>query len=702
MLIRQLHRVGEKTEKALKKLGLNTISDLVFYFPYRYEKFEACPKIAQLKLNESITIRGTIEIIRNKRSWHRKINITEALVSDDSGSIEIIWFNQPFIAKALKVGDKVSLAGKVINNKGRLVMSSPTYEKISDQVENIHSNNIIPVYSLTSSISQKQLRSLIQQALKLIKTIPEYLPEELIKKYNFPSFKKTLEKIHFPKNDADIEEAVNRFKFSELFVFQLKSYLIKEKLNKKIAMPVPIKIPTMKKFIDSLPFTLTIDQKRAAWDIAKDMQINTPMSRLLQGDVGSGKTIVAFLVAFNCFKNNKQVAFMAPTEILAKQHYNTAIKFFAQFNIKIGMISSKTKMSNFPLSDNKKDWSNDITKNADIVFGTHSLIQEKIQFKKLALVIIDEQHLFGVNQRQEIINKNIDDNEGRTTPHFLSMTATPIPRSLALISVYGLNFSVIVKKPQNRPDIISKIIEEEQPKEMYQFIANEIEKGHQAFVVCPLIDPSDKLGAKSVKEEYEKLNTEIFPQFKTAMIHGKMKSEEKNSIMERFQKNEIQILISTSVIEVGIDVPNATVMLIEGAERFGLAQLHQFRGRVGRSEIQSYCFLHLSPKAENTENNWLQTSSNESPAVERLKSLQKHNDGLELAKIDLKNRGSGNFYGTQQSGVMNFRFATLFDHDLIDLAKNDIKEITAKDPELKNYPLLLKKIASDIEKAHLE
>lgn len=702
MLIRQLNRVGEKTEKALKKLGLNNISDLVFYFPNRYEKYESCPKISALKLNETVNIKGQVELIKNRRSFRSRMMLTEALISDDSASLEVVWFNQPFIAKTLKPGDMVSLAGKIKNQGGRLIMTSPVYEKINGKQENIHTANIVPVYSLTSSISQKQLRFLIHQSLKLIKNIPEYLPEEIIKSQNLISLNETLQKIHFPKNQSDIDLAINRFKFSELFLFQLKSYLVKEKLSKKIALPVPGKISEIKKFIASLPYTLTPDQKKSAWEIIKDMQEKIPMSRLLQGDVGSGKTIVALLVAFNCIKNKKQVAFMAPTEVLAKQHYHTALKIFSSFNFKIALLTSKSRLSNFPLEKNKTKQIEQITKEADIVFGTHSLIQGNIKFKKLALVVVDEQHLFGVNQRQEIINKNMDDDKGKTTPHFLSMTATPIPRSLALISVYGLNFSLISQKPQNRPEIITKVVKEGQTKQMYEFIKTEVNKGHQAFIICPLIDVSDKLGAKSVKEEYEKLKKEVFPEIPMAILHGKMKSEEKDAIMEKFQNNEIKILISTSVVEVGIDIPNATIMLIEGAERFGLAQLHQFRGRVGRSEIQSYCFLHLSEKPETEENNWLLPNTKPSAITQRLEALQKYHDGLSLAKIDLKNRGSGNFYGTEQSGIMNFRFATLFDHEIIDEANKEIKKITSLDPNLEKHPNLLKKINSDIEKAHLE
>ena len=393
---------------------------------------------------------------------------------------------------------------------------------------------------------------------------------------------------------------------------------------------------------------------------------------------------------------------MAPTEVLAKQHYHTALKIFSSFNFKIALLTSKSRLSNFPLEKNKTKQIEQITKEADIVFGTHSLIQGNIKFKKLALVVVDEQHLFGVNQRQEIINKNMDDDKGKTTPHFLSMTATPIPRSLALISVYGLNFSLIAQKPQNRPEIITKVVEEGQTNQMYEFVRNEVNKGHQAFIICPLIDVSDKLGAKSVKEEYEKLKKEVFPEIPMAILHGKMKSEEKDTIMEKFQNNEIKILISTSVVEVGIDVPNATIMLIEGAERFGLAQLHQFRGRVGRSEIQSYCFLHLSEKPETEENNWLLPNTKPSAITQRLEALQKYHDGLSLAKIDLKNRGSGNFYGTEQSGIMNFRFATLFDHEIINEANKEIKKLTSLDPNLEKHPNLLKKINNDIEKAHLE
>ncbi len=694
----QLKTVGEKTEKTLRKLGLETILDLVFYFPYRYEKYETCQTLDNIKMNEPCVIQGRIDLLDNKKSFRKKMFITEALISDDSGALPIIWFNQPFIGKTLKVGDEISLAGKIVNNYGRPIMISPVYEKINLNKEKIHTKNIVPVYSLTSNITQKQLRFLIDQALEKIKEVPEFLPAKTLKRQKLLDINTAIRKIHFPENEKDIEQTISRFKFSELFSFQLKSYLLKQKIEQKIAMPLPTKLDAIKRFIASLPFKLTNDQKKTAWQILQDCEKRTPMSRLLQGDVGSGKTIVAFITLLNCVKNKKQGALMAPTEILAKQHYDNALKLFAKLDLKIGFISSKNQLANFPLTSNKKDRAQEIAKEAQIIIGTHSLIQEKINFKILVLIIIDEQHRFGVQQRQEIINKNI--NENKTTPHFLSMTATPIPRSLALTSFYGLNFSIISEKPKNRQEIITKIITPEKKNEMYQFIAQEISSGRQAFIVCPLIDPSDKLGTKSVKDEYLKLKKDIFPEIEIAMLHGKMKSSEKEEIMQKFLNQEIKILISTSVIEVGVDVPNATVMLIEGAERFGLAQLHQFRGRVGRSDLASYCFLSLSEN--NSDNPLLPDKTNYNPTISRLEALQKHQDGLELAKIDLKNRGSGNFYGTAQSGVMNFRFASIFDSDIIYQVDQEIKKLTEFNPDLKNYPLLLKKIEKNLEEAHLE
>lgn len=697
--LNKLNKVGDKTEKILNKLGLENILDLVFYFPFRYEKYESCHTINNLPTDQPVLIQGTIDIINNKKSFKKKMFITEALLSSENGSLQIIWFNQPFIGKTLKIGDRVSLAGKIVNSHGRQIMMSPTYEKIEIGKEQLHTKNIVPVYSLTANITQKQIRFFISQSLKLIKELPEFLPIETIKRQGLLNINEALKKIHFPKDENDIYQAINRFKFSELFTFQLKSYFVKQELEKKLAMSLATKLGPIKKFISSLPFKLTNDQKKAAWEILKDLAKKNPMSRLLQGDVGSGKTVVAFIGILNCAKNKKQSAFMAPTEILARQHYNTAMKLLADFNFKIGLITSKTQLTNFELTGTKKEYPQEIAQKADIIIGTHSLIQEKIKFKKLGLIVVDEQHRFGVNQRHEIINKNIDDNNDISTPHFLSMTATPIPRSLALTSFYGLNFSIISEKPKNRKEIITTVVTPENKNDMYNIIKEEIKNGHQAFIVCPLIDPSDKLGAKSVKDEYLKLKQNIFQDTEIAMLHGKMKSEEKEAIMNEFLANEIKILISTSVIEVGVDIPNATVMLIEGAERFGLAQLHQFRGRVGRNDLTSYCFLSIS---ETPIENILLDKKTPSTSASRLEAMIKYQDGLELAKIDLKNRGSGDFYGTQQSGDMHFRFASIFDSEMIKKVEQEIEILSRDDKQFKKHPTLLKKINKNLESSHLE
>ncbi len=696
--LNQLNKVGEKTEKALNKLGLETILDLVFYFPYRYERYEE-QNLKNISINQNINIEAEIELIRNKRSLRKRMMITEALVKNEQGSIEIIWFNQPFIGKSLKIGDKISLAGKITSKQGRLMMISPVYEKIIENNKKIHTKNIVPVYSLSASISQKQIRYLIHQALEKISEIPDYLTPETISRQNLININEAIKKIHFPENFEELNRAIDRFKFSELFLFQVKSYLLKKDLEKKKSPALTIEIELIKKFINKLPYKLGLDQKRAIWSILKDTERNIPMSRLLQGDVGSGKTIVALIAIFNCLLNKKQSALMVPSEILAKQHYQSAVNLFSENNFKVGLITSKKQESNFPLNGSKKQKSQEIAENSQLIIGTHSLIQEKIKYKNLSLVIVDEQHRFGVSQRQEIVSKNIDDNINKTTPHFLSMTATPIPRSLALMSFYGLNFSIISEKPKDRKEIITKIIQEDQRDKMYKFIEQEIKKGFQAFIVCPLIDPSDKSGSKSVKDEYARLKKSHFSNIEIVMLHGKMKTEEKEDIMNKFLKNEIKILISTSVIELGIDIPNANIMLIEGAERFGLSQLHQFRGRVGRSDIQSYCFLSIGKEDLDQE---LFEQKNNSKSMERLRAMEKYNDGLSLAKIDLQNRGSGNFYGLEQSGIMNFRFATLFDYEIMKKVEEEIKEISKNDPELKKNPKLLQKIKSDLKNTHLE
>lgn len=678
-----LNRVGKQTEKSLNKLGLETVEDLLFYFPFRYDDFSQIIPIEKIESGMSVSIQGEIEIIENKRSFKQKKNLTEALISDETGTIKIIWFNQPYISQNLKAGDKVSLAGKVTESYGQLTLISPQYEK--DWGKNkIHTQGLIPIYHLRAGITQKQLRFLIDQCLEARENIQEWLPVSVTKEIGLVSLKEAIKQIHFPESQEKVKAAHLRLGFSELFLRQMQSQTIKQELQTKKAYKIEFQEELSKKFVASLDFNLTNSQKNSAWEILQDINKVQPMSRLLEGDVGSGKTIVAVMVLLNTAANHKQSALMAPTEILAYQHYQNIDKLLNGFNIKLALITGKLNEANFDLPKSKKEARQTIINEAEIIIGTHALIQN-YNIDNLALVIVDEQHRFGVKQRQRLQQSG-----GNLTPHFLSMTATPIPRSLAL-SIYGdLDISLITELPQGRKTTITQIISEEQRPSVYNFIKQEIDQGRQAFVICPLIDESDKLGVRSAKAELKHL-TEIFPSLTIGLIHGQIKSQEKEKIMSDFADNKIKILIATAVVEVGVDVPNASIMLIEGAERFGLSQLHQFRGRIGRDKYQSYCFL-LSTNDEQS-----------SQAAQRFKALIKYHDGLSISEIDLKLRGAGDLYGVDQSGFPELKIASLFDYYLIKKAKEVAERIIKNNPDLSRYPLLKEKLNkhSDAE-VHLE
>jgi len=671
--VTSLYRVGRTTAATLKRLGLNTVHDLLFYFPFRYDDFNSTLPIAKIKPNTNINITGTIQLINNKKSAKRKMYLTEALISDESDSIKVIWFNQPFLTRTYKVGDLVSLAGRASESYGQLTLISPVIEKIYTK-DLINTQGLVPNYHLTSDLTQKQIRFLIKEIISLADSEIDWLPEKIKENLGLLNLNEALRQIHFPKNETEIFKARQRLGFSELFLRQLKAQMIKQALKTRKAVSIKFKKDETQNFVAGLPFKLTESQRKTAWEILKDLERSEPMSRLLEGDVGSGKTIVIILALLNVALNKKQSALMVPTEILAQQHFDLITNLFKDFNFKIALFTHSHK-------DKAAD-------QADIIIGTHALIQENVSFPNLALAVIDEQHRFGVKQRQTILDFN---NKNGITPHFLSLTATPIPRSLAL-AIYGdLDLSIINEKPKNRLPIITRIINEEKRPAAYDFIRQEINKGHQAFVICPLIDESDKLGVKSVKQEHEKLDKEIFPDLSVGLLHGRLKSKEKEKIMADFLNNKIQILVSTSVIEVGLDVPNATLMIIEGAERFGLAQLHQFRGRIGRSLKQSYCFLFPS----------LDEITNQK-TLERLEALAKYNDGLTLAKIDLKLRGAGELYGIGQSGWPEMQIASLFDYENIKKAQTEAAILIEKDPILKNYPLLKEKLGEWENNIHLE
>jgi len=697
--------------KKLDKLGIKTVRDLLFYFPFRYDDFSQTTPISKAVAGSRVNIVGQIELIQNKRSPRKRMNITEALINDGSETIRAVWFNQPFIARGLRTGDNVSLSGKVENDYTGLMMQSPSYEKIyltpapassagqdlslSRRGSAIHTQGLVPNYHLTQGITQKQIRFFIKQIIGLANATEDWLPEEIKTRLKLLDLGKALAKIHFPKNNNDIKEARERIAFDELFLIQLQSQLIRRDAKSCVSAESPFREKEIKKFVGGLPFQLTNAQRKAAWEILQDISKNKPMSRLLEGDVGSGKTVVAVMAMLNIALNKKQAVLMVPTEILAQQHFNSVCKLLKGFDIKIGIVTRSIKKLNnelgimnqeFSAKKNKKIHNSlFIIHNSQIIIGTHALIQEKVEFKNLALAVIDEQHRFGVEQRKALILKSGDKN---IIPHFLSMTATPIPRSLALALYGDLDLSIIDEMPKGRKKIQTFVVPENKRQDGYKFIRKQIESGRQVFVICPLIDFSDKLGVRSVKEEFKKLNENIFPDLQIGFLHGRMKSAEKEKIMQEFLDNKIKILVSTSVVEVGIDVPNATIMMIEGADRFGLAQLHQFRGRVGRSDHQSYCFLFSDSEADRS--------------IKRLQALTNCYDGFELAKTDLKFRGPGEVYGTAQKGFPELKVASLFDYQLMKQARDEAIKLINKDANLKDWPELKNKLGQLENSAHLE
>ena len=685
--------IGPAYLKRLKKLGIKTLKDLFFHFPHRYDDFTNLKKISEVKIGEEVTVQGEIKKINTRRTFKKKMFLTEALINDGSGTIRAVWFNQPYLNQTFKEDDKVSLAGKVNFSEGGAFLSNPAYEKIKEGKFLKHTQGLVPVYPETEGLSSRWFRFIIYPLLeKYTSKIEEFLPEEILQKKKFPWINNALLQIHFPKTKKEAEIAKKRFAFEELFLIQLFIQKQKRKLQKQKAPKILPKKEYIEEFKKILPFTLTNDQKKVIREILDDLQKEAPMSRLLEGEVGSGKTIVATLAAFVTVKNGYQVAMMAPTEILAEQHFQKISKFLSSLGVKIGLLTSEkvelqTKKSTKEKIKEKELIERITQGKVDILIGTHSLIQERVKFKKLGLVVVDEQHRFGVEQRAKLAKAN-SSRRGPKIPHFLSMTATPIPRTLALALYGDLSVSQIKELPKGRKKIITKIVAPARRSEIYEFLRKEVKEGKQAFVICPLIEESEKLEVAAAKKEFERLRKKVFPDLKLGLLHGKMKAKEKNKTMRRFKEGKIEVLVSTPVVEVGIDVPNATAMIIKGADRFGLSQLYQFRGRVGRGELQSFYFLFTDSSAKKT---W-----------RRLKAIISAKNAFELSEKDLKIRGPGDFIGKRQSGIPDLTMTSLTDLALIEEVKKEVEEILEKDPQLKKYPLLQKKLEEFKEKVFLE
>ncbi len=709
-------KIGLAYQKRLKKFGIKTVQDILFHFPSRYDDFSDIIPIseARQKLAKTVCVQGKIVKIKDTRTFKKWMNLTEAVIQDENAEIKIIWFNQLYITKTLKEGDFVCLAGKVSLGKEGLYLNNPAYEKINEWAENnnlTHTGRIVPVYPETRGVTSRWFRFIIKPLLvRFVNIISESLPSEIIKKYKFLPINEALWQLHFPDSFESADAAKARFSFEELFLIQLSVLKEKAKLMQFKAPACKMDASLMKEFTESLPFRLTDSQKKCSFQILKDLEKSIPMSRLLEGDVGSGKTVVATMASLSVIKNGFQVAFMAPTEILAKQHFREVSKLLLKFNVKVSLLTGKDNRISeaeevFEVS--RKSLLGDLENGSiNILIGTHALIQKGVIFKNLALVIVDEQHRFGVDQRAQLF-KGL-----KLVPHLLSMTATPIPRTLAL-TVYGdLDLSLITEMPKDRKKIKTLIVEPKDRTTAYNFIEKEAKEGKGIFVICPKIESSKTTpgvtqqiygsfvpqnydlrslslnDVKAVKDEYEKLSKDIFPNLRITMLYGKMKAKEKERIMLDFKKGEIDILVSTSVVEVGVDVQRATVMMIEGAERFGLAQLHQFRGRVGRSDMQSYCFLF--------------TTSPDQLNRKRLKALVDCDNGFKLAERDLEIRGPGQLYGSQQWGIPDMAMQGLSNIFLVEKTRNSAKEILEKDPQLKNYPLLKERLKQFETRIHFE
>ncbi len=664
--VTSLSGVSATYAKRLERLGVVTVRDLLFLLPRRYDDYSALKSIDQLQYGEEATIIGTVWDTKTRQA-RNGLKITSCILADRGGTIEVTWFNQPYLAARLRPGREIVISGKVEEYLGRLTFQSPTWEPL--EREQLHTGRLVPVHPLTEGISARWLRRLIKTALDTcVSQIADPLPASLRAQEHLPDLAAALNAIHFPRDRTAVEQARRRLCFEEFLLIQLGVLRKRQAWRTRPSVPLPHS-PVAERFLAALPFTLTAAQQRALTQITADLQASTPMSRLLQGDVGSGKTVVAVAAMLEAVAAGYQAAIMAPTEILAEQHFETVCRLIGDLTIaRDGQPEEPVRVALLTggLRAREKAEVREAVASGqvDITVGTHALIQEGVQFARLGLVVIDEQHRFGVEQRTTLRQKG----EGDQVPHLLVMSATPIPRTLAL-TIYGdLDVSVIDELPPNRQVVTTHLIPPRERERAYHFVRTQVEQGHQAFIICPLIEETDKLEAKAANEEYERLQEEVFPDLRLALLHGRMKGEEKEAIMSAFRNGEYDILVSTAVVEVGIDIPNATVMMVEGANRFGLAQLHQFRGRVGRGEARSYCLLLSDSPA--------------SEALARLRIVESTHDGFALAEEDLRLRGPGEFFGTRQSGLPQLKVATLADTRILEEARRVAQALFAADPDL--------------------
>ncbi len=667
--------INKRWEKAFQKMGIKSYRDLLWVFPRRYMRVK---RISELVDHEHQAIAGTIiKMFDSQYSGRGRKGFVQATIQDKSGSITAVWFGRKWITRSLKKGQQVMLVGRSTSFRGKVRFNVESQEQISTKSSSIY-GSILPIYPLSEGITQRTMRNLIENALEYcLPLIEDYLPPQILAEENLPALDKSIKMIHNPQNLEEQEKARNRISFDEVLMLQLGLLKRKQNQQKELGTSISTNEEVLDAFVDRLPFTLTKDQKKSISEIGSDMKESVPMMRLLQGDVGSGKTVVAAASLVVAAASGYQGALMAPTEVLAEQHFKTLTDIFSQgtreeddggpYRGFSGVIPNKTikvSLLTGSMPSGVKTSIQHLIRNGevDIAIGTHALIQKDVGFRSLGLAVVDEQHRFGVNQRASLREKGM-------SPHLLVMTATPIPRTLSLALYGDLDVTTISEMPPGRPAIKTKALFPQEREKAHNFIRKEVEKGHQAFIICPLVEESESIEAKAAIEEHGRLQKNIFPDLSVGLLHGRMKSSDKEAVISQFRNGDLQILVSTAVIEVGIDIPNATVMMVEGAERFGLSQLHQYRGRVGRGKNNSYCIL---------------VSDSESPEVrDRLNIMEQTDDGFKLSEADLQMRGPGEFFGTKQSGIPDLSLTWISDLEFIENIRSRASNILDSDPQLK-------------------
>ena len=704
--VQTLSKIDSKHIKALERLGIMTIRDLLYHFPARYEHVGETKRIEATTADELVTLYGTIAKLKTRKAWKSKVPMAEGVLTDQTGSVNLVWFNQPYIAKMIQEGAAVEVEGKITERNGKKTMQNPRIEPIEElpsldgelplgTTENEHTLN--PVYATSKGATSFYLNHLIKRALSsdALSKLEDAIPSEVLERYNLPNLKTALIWIHTPKKLGNAEAARKRMAFEEIFAIQLDRQRERARLQELKAFSIQKTRKDIDAAITHFGFQLTNAQESSIATVLADLEKEIPMSRLLEGDVGSGKTVVAAAAMYataTSFPRGQdfgslQCAYMVPTEILAEQQFQSFCNLFRDTPLQVGLITG-SGCKKFP-SKIDPNVATSISraqllkwvKNGEIaaVIGTHSLIQKTVEFKHLALVVIDEQHRFGTNQRKKLLRKD------KEVPHLLSMTATPIPRTLAL-TIYGdLDLTIIDEMPKGRKQIVTEIVPPNRREDIYKRVREEIQKGRQVYVLCPRIDDPDPsmekaILAKSVTEESKRLRKKVFPEYEIGELHGKMTPKKKDEVMRDFVEGTIDILVTTSVVEVGVNVPNATVIIIEGAERFGLAQLHQLRGRVVRSNHQAYCFVFTDSSSDKT--------------FKRLSALKDAQNGFELAEYDLELRGAGDLYGRKQSGISDIGMDAIKNIKMVEAARAEAQNIIEEDPELKKHPLLEKRVRS--------